>query len=93
MNADGPFQMLISTLDYSPYLGQLAIGRIERGCVHLGDQVLLLPLDGEPVRFKVTKLFTFENMQHVEVAQASAGEIISLAGLENMQIGATICDP
>ncbi len=46
VNTDGPFQMLISTLDYSPYLGQLAIGRIERGSVRLGEQVLLLPIEG-----------------------------------------------
>ncbi len=93
VEVDGTFQMLISTLDYSPYLGQLAIGRIERGSVHLGDQVVLHPLEGEPVRFKVTKLFTFENIHRVEVEQADAGEIIALAGLEDIQIGSTICDP
>ncbi len=93
VNSDGPFQMLISTLDYSPYLGQLAIGRIERGSIRVGEQVLLMPLNGEPVRAKVYKLFTFENLQREEVDEADAGEIISLAGLEHVQIGATICDP
>jgi len=93
VNPDGPFQMLISTLDYSQYLGQLAIGRIERGRVHVGDQVLLLPLEGAPARAKVSKLYTFENLQHEEVEVAEAGEIISLAGLEKIQIGSTICDP
>lgn len=90
---DGPFQMLISTLDYSPYLGQLAIGRVERGTVHLGDQIELLPLEGDSVRAKVTRLYTFENLERVEVNEASAGEIVSLAGLEQIEIGATICDP
>ena len=91
--ADGPMQMLISTLDYSPYLGQLAIGRVERGTVHVGDQVMMLPIEGEPVRAKVARLYTFENLQRVEVPEAGAGEIIALAGLERVQIGATICDP
>ena len=93
VTTDGPFQMLISTLDYSPYLGQLAIGRVERGSVHVGDQVQMLYLDGEQARAKVTRLFTFENLHRTEVPEASAGEIISLAGLEHVQIGATVCDP
>ncbi len=90
---DGPFQMLISTLDYSPYLGQLAIGRIERGSIRLGEQVLLVPLEGETTRAKVSRLYTFENLHRTDAESASAGEIISLAGLEKIQIGATICDP
>ena len=90
---DGPFQMLISTLDYSPYLGQLAIGRVERGTVKLADQIVLLAQDGSSHRAKVTRLFTFENIHRVEVETATAGEIISLAGIEAVHIGATICDP
>lgn len=90
---DGLFQMLISTLDYSPYLGQLAIGRVERGTVRLGDQVVLMAQDGTSQRAKVTRLFTFENIHRIEVEEAGAGEIISLAGIESVQIGATICDP
>lgn len=90
---EAPFQMLISTLDYSPYLGQLAIGRIERGSIHLGDQVVLHSLHGDPTRAKVTKLFIFENLHRIEVEEAGAGEIIALAGIEQIQIGATICDP
>lgn len=93
VTVDGPFQMLISTLDYSPYLGQLAIGRVERGRVRKGDQVLLVPLEGEPIRTKVSKLYTFENLEQEEVEEACAGEIISLAGFEKISIGATICDP
>src|SRR5437867_8781828 len=80
-DATGPFQMLISTIDYSPYLGRLGIGRVERGLVHVGDIVHLLPLDpnqtGEEA--KVTKLFTFEGLERAEVASAPAGEIVALA--------------
>lgn len=90
---DGPFQMLISTLEFSSYLGQQAIGRIERGTIHVGDQIMLISQHGSPTRSKVSKVFTFENLDQVEVQQASAGEIISLAGMEKIQIGATICDP
>ncbi|MEI6521224.1 MAG: translational GTPase TypA [bacterium] len=93
VNLEGPFQMLISTLDYSPYLGQMAVGRIERGIVKNGDQIVAQYTDGTSERGKVTKLFTFENLHQVEVEHAGAGEIIALAGLEEVLIGATICDP
>jgi GTP-binding protein len=92
--AAGPFQMLVSTIDYSPYLGRMGIGRIERGTVHVGDQVLLLPLEESraPERSRVTKLFSFEGLERVEVAQAEAGDIIALAGLEAVEIGLTVTD-
>ncbi|MFZ9898284.1 MAG: translational GTPase TypA [Gemmatimonadaceae bacterium] len=94
-DAAGPFQMLVSTIDYSNYLGRLAIGRIERGTVKVGDTVHLLPVDhtlkGAPGR--VTKLFGFEGLERVEVPQAAAGEIVALAGLEGVEIGLTMTDP
>ncbi|OPZ80658.1 MAG: GTP-binding protein TypA/BipA [bacterium ADurb.Bin429] len=90
---DGSFQMLVSTLDYSPYLGQLAIGRIERGRVRLGETVALHPLEGASITGKVSRLYIFENLQREEAQEAGAGEIIALAGLETVSIGATICDP
>ena len=103
-DATGPFQMLISTIDYSPYLGRMGIGRIERGEVHVGDTVALLPIDptlspdtatvGSTVdRARVTKLFAFEGLDRLDIQSASAGEIVALAGLENVEIGLTITDP
>ncbi len=93
-NSDAPFQMLVSTIDHSPYLGRLGIGRIERGTVHVGDPVALLPLDaslpGE--RSKVTRLYSFEGLERTEVAEASSGEIVALAGLEGVEIGLTLTD-
>jgi GTP-binding protein len=90
-----PTQMLVSTIDYSNYLGRLAIGRLERGTVRVGQTVVRLPLDesvpGEQAR--VSKLFAFEGLERKEVESASAGEIIALAGLEGVDIGDTICDP
>jgi GTP-binding protein len=91
---DGPFQMLISTIDYSPYLGRLGIGRLERGTVRLGDTVALLPLDSgqKTEQARVTKLFIFEGLERREVESVSAGEIVALAGLEGVEIGLTVTD-
>ncbi len=96
-NPSGPFQMLVSTLDHSSYLGRIAIGRIERGRVRVGEMVALLPL-GEPgmvaegtfERARVAKLFAFEGLERKEVVVAAAGEIVALSGLEGLEIGKTI---
>jgi GTP-binding protein len=104
-DAASTFQMLISTIDYSPYLGRLGIGRIERGQVKVGDSVALLPMiSGTEIdpdtgelrgveRARVTKLYVYEGLDRIEVAAADAGEIVALAGLENVEIGLTITDP
>jgi len=88
-----PFQMLISTIDHSPYLGRLGIGRIERGTVHLGDEVALLGEDNRIERSRVSKLYAFDGLERVEVAHAQAGDIVALAGLEGVEIGLTLTDP
>ena len=93
-DSQGPFQMLISTIDHSPYLGRLGIGRIERGSVRVGDEVALLPLEpSRPAeRARVTKLFGFEGLERVELASAPTGEIVALAGLEGVEIGLSVTD-
>ncbi|MEO5510912.1 MAG: translational GTPase TypA [Longimicrobiales bacterium] len=99
---DAPFQMLISTIDHSNYVGRMAVGRIERGTAKVGDQILLIaPRENETLVYepnandrtgRITKLYTFEGLTRVEVDSASAGEIVSLAGIEGVEIGATITD-
>ena len=96
----GPFQMLVSTLDYSSYLGRIAIGRIERGRVRVGETVALLPLgapgpvgDGAYEQARVVKLFSFDGLERVEVQEASAGDIVALAGMVGVEIGKTVTAP
>ncbi|MEO2157901.1 MAG: GTP-binding protein, partial [bacterium] len=99
VDTEGSFQMLVSTLDHSNYVGRIGIGRIERGVVAVGDQVLLLPLGepgkvslGEGTKAKVTKIYGFEGLQKVEIENASAGDIIGIAGIDSVEIGKTISD-
>ncbi|CAA9303592.1 MAG: GTP-binding protein TypA/BipA [uncultured Gemmatimonadetes bacterium] len=96
--AEGPFQMLVSTIDYSPYLGRLAIGRIERGVARVGEPVILLEHGHEGdapgmARARISKLFSFEGLERREAESASAGDVVAVAGLPNVDIGSTICDP
>ena len=93
-DASGTFQMLVSTIDHSPYLGRLAIGRIERGVVKVGQNVALLPYDESlpATQGRVTKLYIYEGLERVEVPEAAAGEIVSLAGFEDVEIGQTVSD-
>ena len=100
VDREGTFQMLVSTLDHSPYVGRIAIGRVERGTVRVGQQVALLPI-GDPAllestegtQARVTKLYGFEGLQRVDIEEAQAGEIVALAGIESVDIGQTLTDP
>jgi len=86
------FQFLVSNLDYSDYLGRLAFGRIVSGRVSVGDSVVLVHLDGRRERTNVTALFGHEGLERTEVKHAGAGDIIGLAGFEEVAIGETITD-
>jgi GTP-binding protein len=83
-------QMLVANLDSSDYLGRIAIGRIFNGRVTIGDQVAVCKLDGRIQQTKVTKLFAFEGLKRVDIEDAAAGDIVCLAGIDEITIGETI---
>ncbi|ODS53654.1 MAG: GTP-binding protein TypA [Acidobacteria bacterium SCN 69-37] len=87
-----PLQALVANLDASDYLGRLAIGRIFNGRVKVGDPIAVCKLDGSIQKTTVTKLYMFEGLKRVEVTDAAAGDVICLAGIENIMIGETIAD-
>jgi GTP-binding protein len=89
-NPDAPLQILVANLDSSDYLGRIAIGRVFNGTVNLNDPVAVLKLGGAAQQTKITKLFTFDGLKRVEVDRARAGDIICLAGIEDITIGETI---
>jgi GTP-binding protein len=93
-DVNGSFQMLISTIDHSPYLGRLGIGKIERGTLKVGDTVALLPVETtrNAAIAKVTRLFGYEGLERVELQEASSGEIVAMAGLDGVEIGLTVTD-
>ncbi len=83
-------QMQVSILDYSDYLGRIVIGRIYNGKIRDGEQVVLLKEDGSEVKGKVTKLFSFHGLKRLEVAEASAGQIVAVAGFATANVGDTL---
>ena len=85
--------MLVANLDASDYLGRIAIGRIFNGTVKLNDEVAVMKLEGATQQTKVTKLFAFDGLKRIEIEQAAAGDIVCLAGIEDITIGETISDP
>jgi GTP-binding protein len=87
---DAVLQLLIANLDYSDYLGRLAIGRIFSGTVRVGDTVAVAKRDGRTEATKVTKLYVFEGLERREVEEARCGEIVALAGFEGINIGETV---
>jgi GTP-binding protein len=83
-------QILVANLDYSEYVGRLAIGRVVNGTISVGDEVAVIGVEGNLKKTRITQLYVFEGLKRVSVDTASAGEIIALAGIEGVNIGDTI---
>jgi GTP-binding protein len=91
-NPDAPLQILVANLDSSDYVGRIAIGRIFNGRVKIGDPVAVCKLNAAVQETKVTKLYAFDGLKRVEIADAAAGDIVCLAGIDDITIGETIAD-
>ncbi len=91
---NGAFQMQVTSLDYSSYVGKIAVGRIKRGKITPKQEIVVIDgLDGEPRKTKVTQIQKFEGLTKKDVSYAEAGDIILLNGIEDANIGSTLCDP
>jgi len=92
-NQDEPFQFQVALLDYNDYVGRVGIGRVFRGRVKVGDNVVVLKKDGTTKNSRITKLFGFIGLKRVEINEAEAGDIVAITGIDDLNIGETIASP
>jgi GTP-binding protein len=90
---NGPLQMQISALDYSSYVGIIGLGRITRGEIVTGDQVIVVSRDGEERKGKILQVMGYKGLDRSPIERASAGDIVCISGIENLQISDTVCAP
>lgn len=90
-NSEEPLQFQVTMLDYNDYLGRIGIGRVFRGKIKVGQPVALMKLDGNVKQFRVTKLFGFLGLKRVEIEEAISGDIIAVSGMEEINVGETVC--
>ncbi|WP_077211385.1 translational GTPase TypA [Bacillus dakarensis] len=90
-NRDEPLQFQVALLDYNDYVGRIGIGRVFRGTMQVGQQVALMKLDGSVKQFRVTKIFGFFGLKREEVQEAHAGDLIAVSGMEDINVGETVC--
>jgi len=94
VDVDGPFQMQVSSLDYSSYVGVIGIGRVSRGKVSTNSQVVVVGKEGEkPRSARILQVMGYMGLERIEVPEASAGDIICITGIEDLHISDTLCDP
>lgn len=90
-NREEPLQFQVALLDYNDYVGRIGIGRIFRGTMKVGQQVALMKLDGSIKQFRVTKIFGFIGLKRMEIAEAYAGDLVAVSGMEEINVGETVC--
>ncbi len=93
VDMDGPTQLLVTKLEYSSYVGKIAVGRLSSGTLSAGQTIMHITAEGEMEPAKVTHLYTFENLQRVEQEHVRAGDIVAVAGIPDVGIGDTLADP
>ena len=89
---DGTMQLLVSNIDYDDYLGRLAVGRVERGTIKVGQSVAICKKDDKIAQGKIAKLFTYQGLKRTEVEEVGAGDIVCISGISDINIGETVCD-
>ncbi len=90
-NREEPLQFQVALLDYNDYVGRIGIGRVFRGTMKVGQQVALMKLDGSVKQFRVTKIFGFFGLKRQEIQEAYAGDLIAVSGMEDINVGETVC--
>lgn len=90
---EGTLQLLVANLDYSDYLGRLAIGRVFNGTLHHGDEVGIVKLDGSLQKTRITKMYSFEGLKRVDETVGKLGDVLAIAGVEGITIGETVTHP
>ncbi len=90
-NREEPLQFQVALLDYNDYVGRIGIGRVFRGTMKVGQQVALMKLDGTVKQFRVTKIFGFIGLKRVEIQEAYAGDLVAVSGMEEINVGETVC--
>ncbi|KMY29390.1 GTP-binding protein TypA [Lysinibacillus xylanilyticus] len=90
-NSEEPLQFQVALLDYNDFVGRIGIGRVFRGTISVGQQVSLMKLDGTVKNFRVTKIFGFFGLKREEVETAKAGDLIAVSGMEDINVGETVC--
>jgi GTP-binding protein len=90
-NREDPLQFQVALLDYNDYVGRIGIGRVFRGTMKVGQQVALMKLDGSVKQFRVTKIFGFFGLKRQEIQEAVAGDLIAVSGMEDINVGETVC--
>jgi GTP-binding protein len=90
-NREEPLQFQVALLDYNDYVGRIGIGRVFRGTMQVGQQVALMKIDGTVKQFRVTKIFGFFGLKRQEIQEAVAGDLIAVSGMEDINVGETVC--
>ena len=93
IDEDAPTQMLVTTIDWSKYVGRIAIGRLKAGTIKKGQTIALCQRDGEVTNSKAASVHVFENLGRREVDEATTGDVVAVVGIEGVEIGDTLCDP